>query len=205
MTQKFGLLYDLLVKQEPEQSDIVVWLQGDRFDRAKKTLELFRQKWASKIVISGNDILIGEGKRPGENNVSLKEMRAWLLDRGVKKQDIIIDDGALNTKDQAQHVIAMAITNNWKRIIIVGSSYYQPRAFLTFLKQLQIIGNNISVINQFVILGKNDIPSGRNITAEYLIKDEIKKIEKYHNDVATINDGIKYLSDKTYDNKFARG
>jgi len=64
--------------EKPQKADVIVWLQGDRYDRSKKVLSLFKEKWADEIVISGNNILIGPTKRKGENNISLNEMVEWL-------------------------------------------------------------------------------------------------------------------------------
>lgn len=192
--KEFYELYDLIVTEPPHKSDVIVWLQGDRFDRGPKVVELYEKKTAPKILISGNNILIGIGKRPGEDNVSLKEMFDWLLDNKVKENDILVDDISMNTKDQAINVINLAKKNEWKNIILVGSSFYQPRAFLTFLKEAQKQNFNGKVFNQPVIIDVNIIPSGRVKTAKYLIEDEINKILEYKDDLESINSGIKYLN-----------
>jgi uncharacterized SAM-binding protein YcdF (DUF218 family) len=168
------------IKQEkPQKADAIVWLQGDRYDRGRKVLNLFRGGWAPKIVVSGNDLLIGPDKIPGENNVSLTEMVKWLKKRGIKSRQIIIDGQSFNTLDQAKNIFMLIKEKRWKKIILVASLYHQPRAFLTFLKESRRTGWTGRIVNQPAMLNLQKKPSGRNKTASDLIFDEIGKIKKY--------------------------
>lgn len=190
-------LGDLLLKERPQKSDAIVWLQGDRFDRGLKTLELFNNGWAPKIIISGNDELIGPGKRPGENNVSLQEMKQWLLERGLNNKDIIVENQSFNTRDQALNVLNLVKKNEWKQIIIVGSMpHYQARYFLTFLKAAEELSWGGKIINQFVMIADNKKPGGRKKVAKELMANEFKKIDEYQvkGHVAGIETGISYLT-----------
>jgi len=190
----FVKLYDLVLSQFPEKSDIIIWLQGDRLDRATKVLKLYRAGWAKKILISGNNILVGSGPRPGEKNISLATMEKWLWEKGIKKSDIIVDDGAMNTKDQAEYVINLAKRKAWRKIILVGSSFYQPRAFLAFLKQAKKIKWIGTIINQPAVIGWDKKPGGRDKTAKLIFNEEFEKIERYQKDLVSISQGIKYLN-----------
>lgn len=190
----FKKLYDLILLQPLAKSDIIVWLQGDRLDRASKVLRLYNAGWAKKILISGNNILIGSNQRVGENNISLVQMSQWLIKKGVKNSDIIIDDRAMNTYDQAEHIMKLSVKKNWQSIILVGSSYYQPRAFLTFLKQIRIAKWGGTLFNQPVIIGWDKKPAGRNQTSKLIFNEELDKIKKYKKDLIPINQGIKYLN-----------
>jgi len=168
------------IKQEkPQKADAIVWLQGDRYDRGRKVLDLFKDGWAPKIVVSGNDLLIGPSKTPGENNISLTEMVKWLKKRGIKSQQIIIDNKSFNTLDQAKNIFILIKEKRWKKIILVASLYHQPRAFLTFLKESRKTGWTGKIVNQPAMLNLQKKPSGRNKTASDLIFDEIEKIKKY--------------------------
>lgn len=195
-SQQIRKLFNLILKEKARRSEVIVWLQGDRYDRGQKVFEFFRNNFASKILISGNNILIGKGPRKGEENISLGEMKKWLIKKGVRAHKIIINEGPLNTPQQAKNIISLAILKNWKSIILVGSSYYQPRAFLTFLKIAKDKNWQGRIINQSVILSDNQIPGGREKTVADLWQEEIRKIRKYKNNLATIEDGIAYLSDK---------
>lgn len=192
--KQYKQLYQIILQQTPSKSDLIVWLQGDRFDRAQKVFFLYQDNFAKKILITGNNKLVGKQTRPGENNVTLNEMEEWLKKQGVKPDDIIIDDSSMNTKEQAKFTINFAKQNGYNRLLLVGSSYYQPRAFLTFLKEATDQSFDGVVINQAVTITDDKIPGGRGKTAGELRKEEIFKIKKYCSDVASVNEGIKYLS-----------
>lgn len=193
--KEFKKIYDLLEQERAVKSDAIVWLQGDRYDRANKTLRLYNDGWAKKIIISGNNILIGNKTRKGENNISLESMKQFLLKKGVAEKNLIIDCESMNTKDQAVHVLKLAKTKKWSRLILIGSSYCQPRVLLTFLKQAKNIGWEGKVINQSETVPGGKKPSGRNKTAASLFNQEFKKLEKYKKDLVPIKQGIKYLSE----------
>lgn len=194
--QQFKKLYNLLLKEVPLSADAIVWLQGDRYDRAFKVLKLYKDGWSKKIIISGNNILVGNKIRSGENNISLDKMKNFLLKKHVNQNDLIIGDGAMNTKDQAEHILKMAKNKKWSKIILVGSSYYQPRAFLTFLKQAEKIKWFGIIINQPPAVDLNKKPSGRDKSAKILFNGEFEKIKKYKKDLVSIGQGIKYLDKK---------
>lgn len=195
MNRIFQKLYNLLLEEKPEKSDVVIWLQGDRYDRGNKVLELYKLKLAKLIIISGNDILIGPNVRPGEDNISLLDMKNYLLGSGVKGTDILIDDGAFNTKDQALHIIKSAKQKGWKKIILVSSAYHQPRAFLSFVKAAKLCDYKGKIMNQSVYANNDELASGRAIRDSDLMKEESKKIKDYQlrGDIASYEEGFDYL------------
>ncbi len=190
---EFKKLYNLIIKDPPQSADAILWLQGDRYDRASKVIWLYKNSYSKKIIISGNNVLIGKKLRVGENNISLLKMKNYLLKRGVDERNIIIDNGAMNTKDQAEHILKIAKDKKWSKLLLVGSSYYQPRAFLTFLKAGKKMNWLGKIINQPFVIDWDKKPAGRDKTAKSLFNQEFKKIEKYKKDVITIYRGIKHL------------
>lgn len=186
-------LYDFVLKQPAQKSQAIVWLQGDRYDRGKRVVELYKNKFAPKIVLTGNSVLIGKGRRPEENNISIKEMENWLIRQGIRRQDIIVDNNSLNTKEQAELVINLAKSEQWRKIILVGSSYHQPRAFLTFLRQAKKIRWRGEIINAPYIIAWHNIPSGRKKFAWQYFIEEKEKINKYKKNLSNVKEGIKYL------------
>ncbi len=188
-------LFNLLLFIAPQKSEAIIWLQGDRYNRGLKVLELYNSGWAKKIVLTGNNVLLNSKLRPGEKNVSLRSMSNWLTKRGVKKGDIIFESESLNTRDQAKNVIVLAKKKKWSSILLVGSSYYQPRAFLTFLFFSARFGWNGLINNQPFFVEENKIPGGRSEKAKRLFLKERVKIDLYTKDLSSLKNGIKYVED----------
>lgn len=186
-------LYYKILAQALKKSDAIVWLQGNRYDRAEKVLELYKKGWSKTIIVTGNDILVGSRERKGEENVFIKDMINWLLAHRVRREDLIIDRNSLNTNDQAKYIMNLAKKKKWEKIILVGSSYYQPRAFLTFLKQSEIKKWQGTIINQPALIPWQKKPDGRNKYAWQCFHEETEKIKRYKKDMANIKEGIGYL------------
>jgi len=189
-------LLGLIEKEKPQKANAIVWLQGDRYDRSKKVLSLFKKGMASKIIISGNDELVGVNKRETENNILLNKMVEWLKKRGVKDCQIIVENRSLNTKDQAKNVLRLAQNRRWKKIILVASPYHQIRVFLTFLKRAKKIKWEGVLINQPTKINWEKVPSGRKKRTKELFLEEIEKIKKYQNDITSVREGLSYFKNK---------
>lgn len=65
-------LQDMVLAQPPCKADAIIWLQGDRFDRAQKCLDLYQAGFAPLLVLTGNNQFLGKDVRPEEDNVSLQ-------------------------------------------------------------------------------------------------------------------------------------
>lgn len=169
-TLKKGKLFKEILSQKPKKADVIVFLQGDRFDRCPKVLSLYQEGFSSKILITGNNTRAEEIK-----DSLLPEIKEWFLKNQVKEEDIIVEDNSLNTLDQAVNVIKIAKENNYKKLILVTSPYHALRVYLTFLKQEWEGNIVIQTINQ----KWSDIPSGDNKTALEMLVGEIEKIRNY--------------------------
>lgn len=184
MTKRLpGFFLEILKKMEQEQaenSDAAVWVQGDRFERGKKILELFNAGYAPKILLTGNNVLVGEKTAKGTNNITIVETRRWLRQRGVSSSKIIIDKNSYNTYEQAINVLSLARRLGWKKILLVASFYHQPRAYLTFLKASKKVDWAGKIINQPTRIDWKHKPKGRDKTARELALEEIEKIDLYN-------------------------
>ena len=88
--------------------------------RVDKGLELYTQHVATKIIISG-----GLGK---EGYFEAREMKNYLLKKGVPSNDIIIDDKALTTYETMCNFIPLAKKHQLKSVIIVSQFYHLNRS-----------------------------------------------------------------------------
>ena len=123
----------LVTTQQPEKSDAIIWLQGNRYDRGKKVLELYRGGLAPLVVVTGNNTRVVE-----DDNVRVDDIIKWLKNSGVGEEELILDNQSFNTYDQAVQVIGIAKEREWQAILLVGSTHHQLRAFLTFFHQARL-------------------------------------------------------------------
>lgn len=199
VSRVFGLegveLFENLLSQEPQHADAIVFLQGDRFDRAKRVISLYKEKYADQVFIVGNNVLAGEGKRPGENNVSLEEMAAYIREKGIPLHSIIVNYQAMNTLGQARETIHFAKERKWNVLLIVVSPYHVLRAYLTFVKQAKEQRWQGKVVFQIADLPWDKAPSGRSSTALELLHRELEKIKAYQKDLSTVGEGVVFMQE----------
>ena len=117
----------------------------------------------------------------------------WLKDHEVSEEAIILDNQSFNTYDQAVQVIGIAKEREWQAILLVGSTHHQLRAFLTFLHQARLQEWKGKMINQPAHIEWDAKPSGRSKTTRVAFQDEIKKLEKYRDSVAAVDQGLRYF------------
>jgi len=170
-----------------KSSDAIVVLEGDGYNRVEKAIELYKNNWADRIILSG-----GFENRPG-GSYHVKELLPGFLKEGISPNAIIIEDISLNTREQAVKVAGILSKNNWRRIMLVASHYHQYRAYLTFLKvilenelKIEIINAPADYLNWF-----EDPGWGRRYD---LLQDEFGKIEKYGKmgHIASFEQAIEY-------------
>tara|TARA_B100000575_G_scaffold46581_1_gene33747 strand:+ start:34436 stop:35083 length:648 start_codon:yes stop_codon:yes gene_type:complete len=169
------------------KSDVIVLLEGDGFNRYKKASNLYLNGLSEKIIFSGAITDYDYGSFPFE------DILPKLVESGVPKEAIIHEKKSKNTRDQAVEVIKLAISNNWRKIILVATHDHQYRAYLTFLKEVLDSKSDILLFNSPVRNLKwfEENAWGRRFDN---IDKEFKKIDKYMSigHLATYDDAIKY-------------
>ncbi len=177
-----------IVASDPiKKSDAVVCLEGDGYARVSKAANLFREKFAKNIVISG-----------GYNNppfsLPARYLTKYLVKKGVPYRNIILEENSQNTHEQGREVMKIAKKNKWKRIILIASHFHQLRAYLTFLKAMKDLGLKIQILNA----PSRGLPWFRKTslgsTRLQLLEEEFKKINKYikKGHLVTISEAINY-------------
>jgi len=177
----------LISNDKLKPSDAIILLEGDGLNRCEKAIQLYKDKWARKIVFSGGIHQLSSGSYPFN----------YFLDQfacsDVPKDDITIEEKSRNTKEQAYEVLKIAFERGWSRLILVASHYHQYRAYLTFLQE--VINNNykIEIINapSSQLTWFEELPWGRRFD---LLTEEFHKIEEYANKghVASFSSAIEY-------------
>ena len=88
--------------------------------RVDKGYELYENKIASKIIVSG-----GLGK---EGYYEAREMKKYLLSKGVNEHDIIMDDEGLTTYETMLNYVPIAKEHHFNSVIIVSQFYHLTRS-----------------------------------------------------------------------------
>lgn len=122
-------------------SDAIILLEGDGFNRYSHAVDLYKKGFAPLILFSGAIVNYKYGSFP------FSDIKDKIIDLGVNKADLIHEDVSLNTKEQADQVIKIAIEKKWSRIILVASCEHQYRAYLTFLRPIIDLKTNIILFN----------------------------------------------------------
>lgn len=173
-------------------ADAIVVFSGDGRVRLDAAVQALRQGAAHWCALSG-----GFDNPP--HSLTAAEMRRYMVSQGLAPQRIIEDPFSQNTHEQAQWLANYAAMKDWKRALLVASSYHLPRAFLTVVSSLKAAGldETLEVMplaaSQAPWWGK---PEGLDITRADLFADELRKIEEYrclYGHVASYADGLAYI------------
>lgn len=142
--QKLEKKYAPITEQELKKSDFYVLLGGGIYDKAPGSLgrrgmpseiamgrlvELVRLYRVSpkKIVVSGGIVISGE--------VSESEIyKNYLIDLGVKSEDVITEGNSRTTAENAKFTSEIAKKMNYKKVVVVTSATHMNRAKKSFEK-----------------------------------------------------------------------
>lgn len=173
------------------RGDAIVLLTGDGEARIPVALELFVQRAAPVIVVSG-------GLDQPPHSLPASRIAALLHGKGVSPDRIRTDDASMHTQDQARHVFALAESEGWRRLLLIASPYHSYRAFLTFLRVLLDVGKAETI--HLVCIPASQTPwfgspEGLTATRFELLAEEFAKVDRYgaQGHVASYEDGIAYL------------
>lgn len=126
-------LYKPLIVDEPlRKSEAIIILSGDSYSsglpgfitltRLRKGIELYRNKWADKIICIG-------GTRLNKINKSISEiMKDTLILNGVPSEDILVQDETINTYNDIRYLTEKFGTYfDFHKSIFITSSYHTYR------------------------------------------------------------------------------
>jgi len=165
-------LISLINDEELKKSEAAVLLEGDGYNRISQTVKLFKEKWAKWVIVSG-----------GYNNppfsIPAKNLSKALVKKGIPIQKIILEEKSQNTHEQAVEIMKLTKKRKWKKIILVASTFHQPRAYLTFIKVMEQLNMKIKIFNSPAQGLSWFKKTALNLNRLQLLEIELKKIEKY--------------------------
>ncbi|HTX22125.1 MAG TPA: YdcF family protein [Candidatus Aquilonibacter sp.] len=108
----------LCVDSGPVQAEVLIVLGGGLRDRADRAAELFKERAAPRIIVSG----LGD-------DVNIRQL---LVKAGVPENVIQLEGRSRTTKENAEFTIKILRQQNVQRAIIVTSWYHSRRALACF-------------------------------------------------------------------------
>ena len=126
----------LLVASPPEPADAIVVFGGgvgesgrannsSYQDRVRHAVDLYEAGFASEIVFSSGFVYLFR---------EAEVMKALAAAQGVPETSIVLETRAGSTRDNVLFVRDIALAQNWRRVLLVSSSYHMRRATLTWQK-----------------------------------------------------------------------
>ena len=109
---------------------IVVVSGGDTNARTDEAIELYKNKWAPRLIMSG-----AAADKAGLSNAAAMKKRA--ISQGVMPENILIEEKSETTKQNAEEVKKIIADRQYQRIILVTSGYHMRRTQLEFSAQLE--------------------------------------------------------------------
>ncbi len=121
-----------------EKADAIVAISGGDTDaRASAAIQLYHDGWAPKIIFSGAAL---DPLSPSNAAV----MRERAVRGGVPSDDVVIEESAVDTAQNALKSNKILENLKVKKIILVTAGYHQRRASMEFS---QATGGTIKIIN----------------------------------------------------------
>jgi len=117
--------YQPVQKEELEKADKIVLLLGGKESdvlRASEVLRLYNLQ--SAIIISGRDPLSPKIEEA-------KEVKDFLVERGIPSENIILEDKSRTTKESAENLKNLVVEEPF---FLVTSAYHMPRSMESFQK-----------------------------------------------------------------------
>lgn len=108
----------LVVDEKLETANVLIVPSGD-WERAIYAAELYKLGWAPEIIMSGCGGMA-------------KKMALTAVKEGVEPKDIILEEHAISTYENALYSRNIVLANNFKSAIIVSSPYHMRRTKLVF-------------------------------------------------------------------------
>ena len=126
-----------------QKIDAVIAISGGNTAlRTREAIEIFKSVEAKKLIFSGansNPKVLSDAR----------QMAILARKQGVLEEEILLEEKAQNTHQNAQFTAKIIKQNGYKRVILTTSKYHQTRARLEFEKALE--GSGVEVISAPVL------------------------------------------------------
>jgi uncharacterized SAM-binding protein YcdF (DUF218 family) len=131
----------LVVAQALQRSDAIVVLGGTRVERWLEAVDLYREGWSPRIVLSQGRVEAAE-LRLRQSGIrfpsEIELVRDAMVQMQVPASAIVVLPALLdNTAEEAMAVREAAAAAGWRRLIVVTSNYHTRRTLFAFERELR--------------------------------------------------------------------
>ncbi len=123
----------LVFQTSLKPADVIVVLGGGEKERADQGIKLFKEKYAKKIIFTGEKLDVPSLEEVHWAQLAKKE--AML--KGIEEKDIIVVLESHSTYDDALLIEKIVKKYGFKSLIIVTEPYHIKRAFFVFKKRFK--------------------------------------------------------------------
>ncbi len=130
-----SIIWDYMkMNHKLEKADLILVCGNDDEMTDERTLELFEEHLAPLVLISGSGSV---KNREGFQENEAKRIAHFLIKNGVPSDDILLEDKARSTGDNALFSKKLLEEKNItaNKIILITKPYMERRVFATFSKQ----------------------------------------------------------------------
>ncbi len=121
----------IFLESRPQKADLAFVFGTRHVEATRKTIEIYNTKLVPLVLVSGGINAITK-----ENEA--EKMMAGLIDLGVNKKDIIIEDRSTNTLENvffSRNVLENTVDfEKIKSILLIVKNYHSRRALMTIKK-----------------------------------------------------------------------
>lgn len=114
----------LILDEDPKKVSVIIVLSGAQGERVEYAVELFKQGYSNKIIVSGG--------KCSWNSTSAEIMKEHAVHLGVPKDDVFIEKQAKTTYENAEYSLDIMATKGFKSAIVVTSPTHTRRTSIIF-------------------------------------------------------------------------
>lgn len=126
----------------PDRADVIIVLGGDSGSRVQTGLLLYRQGFASRILLTGI-----EGGAADTRNAYLNWRATYLLDHGIPKNALLFDNYSANTWQEAAHALQLMQRHGWHNALVVSDPPHARRLAWAWGKVFKDSGREYRIVH----------------------------------------------------------
>jgi uncharacterized SAM-binding protein YcdF (DUF218 family) len=153
----------------PEQGDLIVVLGGDAGARSMRSVELYLQGYAPRILLSG----LEDGEAPVQTYY-LNWRAQYLMASGIPRRDILYDARSQNTWEEACDTLALMKRKGWRHVLVVSDPPHMRRLQWVWSRTFKDSGRTFSLCASRPFWWDEKRWWGNELSAKFVIMEYLK-------------------------------